>query len=242
MKKILFKLMLIFYRLVRGVANRVLDKKFIRPRNFSNEMLREYGKYFSGKIINVSGWKDSDGEGGFYRNYFNNVSEYLISNIEGHQKGLGSAGDKYEEIDLDLTKEIPLNLKGRFDVVFNHTTLEHIYEPQLAFCHLCELSRDIVIVVVPVMQQIHNSSDFGDYWRPTTMTIARLFLDNGFEPLIIKCNDQPFAPIYCFAVASKNPDHYKDRFIKGIDFQMGASNYGSSLKKDYIWGLLSKKK
>jgi len=242
MKKILFKLMIISHRLVRGIANRVLDKRLIRPRNFSNEMLRQYGKYFFGKIINVSGWKDSDGEDGFYRDYFNNVSAYFVSNVEGHRKGFGSAGEKYQEVELDLTKEIPSNLKGQFNVVFNHTTLEHIYEPRLAFGHLCELSSDVVIVVVPVMQQIHNSPDFGDYWRPTTMAIARLFLDNGFEPLIIKCNDQPFAPIYCFAIASKNPDQYKDKFAKEIDFQMGASNYGSSLKSNYIWDLLSKKK
>jgi len=234
--------MIISHRLVKGIANRVLDKKFIRPRNFSNDILRQYSHYFSGKIINVSGWRDSDGEGGFYQNYFNNASDYIVSNIEGHQKGFGSAGERYQEINLDLTKEIPFNLKGQFSVVFNHTTLEHIYEFKPAFNHLCDLSDDVVIIVVPVMQQIHNSPDFGDYWRPTTMTIARLFLDNGFEPLIIRCNDQPFAPVYCFALASKNPERYKDKITKEINFQMGSFNYGSSLKKKYILDLLNKKK
>ncbi|MCR4333493.1 MAG: hypothetical protein NUV60_00510 [Patescibacteria group bacterium] len=238
MKNILFNVMIACHRLVKGLANRILDKEFIRPRNFSNAMLRKYSKYFSGAVINVSGWKDSDGEGGWYRDYFNTISQYVVSNVGGQGKGLGSAGTDYQEIEIDLTKEIPPDLRNHFDVVFNHTTLEHVYECQIAFKHLCQLSKDIVIVVVPVMQQIHNTADFGDYWRPTTMTIAKLFLDNGFKPLVIKCNDQPFAPVYCFAIGSRKPEVYTDIFPEEIDFQMGAYSYGSSIKKEYIRDLL----
>jgi hypothetical protein len=54
----LFRIFVLTHRLVRGVANRLLDKKYIRPRNFSNEMLRVYAPYFGGKVLNVSGWRD----------------------------------------------------------------------------------------------------------------------------------------------------------------------------------------
>ena len=226
--------------MVRGIANRILDKSFIRPRNFSNKMLRLYAPFFNGDVINVSGWKDEDGEGGNYKSYFTNANNYTISNVKGHKKGLGSAGPRYREVELDILQEIPNSLKGGFDVVFNHTTLEHIYDFPSAFRHLCELSRDTVIIAVPVMQQIHQNADFGDYWRPTTMAIARMFLENGLEPLVIKCNDQPFAPVYCFAIGSRKPHSYKGKFAEELDFQMGRCNYGSSLDKEGVGEVLKK--
>lgn len=240
MNEILFTILIACHRLIKGIANRVLDKSRIRPRNFSNAMLRTYANTFSGKAINVSGWRDEDGEKGHYKNYFTGVTRYVVSNVGGQGKGFGSATE-YEEVELDLLKEVPSNLKGSFDVVFNHTTLEHIYDFQSAFKHLCELSKDTVIIIVPVMQQIHHTEDFGDYWRPTTMVIAKLLLDNGFEPLVIRCNDQPFAPIYCFAIGTRNPEKYRT-FPKNINFQMGSYNYGSSLTQEQIQGILAKRK
>ena len=234
--------MILAHRLVKGIANRILDKSYIRPRNFSNRILKKYVSNFNGEVINVSGWRDEDGEGNHYKNYFKNANSYTVSNVSGHGNGLGSAGSNYNEIEIDLTKDISDNLMGKFDVVFNHTTLEHVFNFQKAFKDLCDLSRDAVIIVVPVMQQIHQTADFGDYWRPTTMTIARMFLDNGFEPLVIKCNDQPFAPIYCFAIASKNPNKYKDKFPENVDFEMGSYNYGSSLREGYISEVISRER
>ena len=240
MRNILFKILVLAHRIVKGVANRVLDKRRIRPRNFSNEMLRRYAPAFGGDIINVSGWKDEDSQGGHYRDYFTAATSYAVSNVGGQSKGFGSATG-YEEIELDLLNNLSNGVKGGFDVVFNHTTLEHIYDFCKAFKSLCELSKDVVIVVVPVMQQIHHTEDFGDYWRPTTMTIAKMFMENGLEPLVIKCNDQPFAPIYCFAIASRDPDKYRGKFAKEINFQMGSYNYGSSLNKKHMNKLLNMK-
>jgi hypothetical protein len=241
MNSILFTILISAHRLVKGIANRVLDKTYLRPRNFSNAMLRAYAPAFSGKVINISGWRDEDGEGGRYQDYFPNATAYAVSNVGGQGKGFGTAAAAgYTEIELDLLQKLPVGLAGTYDVVFNHTTLEHIFDLQAAFKHICELSTDIVIIVVPVMQQIHHTKDFGDYWRPTTMAIAKLFLENGFEPLVIKCNEQPFAPIYCFAIATKNPEKYKD-FAKSIDFQMGAHNYGSSLTPAHVQEMLAKR-
>lgn len=239
MNRIIYKLLIYCHRLVKGVANRILDKDKIRPRNFSNAMLRRYASYFSGAVINVSGWRDEDGERGHYKNYFKNASDYTVSNVGGQGKGFGSASEAgYKEVELDLVRDIPAKFTGRYDVVFNHTTLEHIYEFKTAFSNLCKLSRDAVILVVPVMQQIHHTSDFGDYWRPTTMTIAKMFNENGFKPLVIKCNDQPFAPIYCFAVAVREPKKYTSKLKENIDFEMGKQNYGSSLRKEHIQDLI----
>jgi hypothetical protein len=229
MNELLFNIMIFWHRIVKGVANRILDKSRIRPRNFSNAMLRKYASHISGGIINVSGWRDEDGEGGHYKDYFKNASSYTVSNVGGQSKGFGSAPG-YDEIELDLCRNIPEKLLGKYDAVFNHTTLEHIYDFKTAFSNLCKLSKDTVILVVPVMQQIHHKEDFGDWWRPTTMTIAKMFKENGFTPLILRTNDQPFAPIYCLALGSKKPHLYKDKFKKVIDLEMGAYNYGSSLR------------
>ena len=100
---------------------------------------------------------------------------------------------------MNWTLKVSNSLKGKFDAVFNHTTLEHVYDFQQAFRHLCELSK------ISSLLSFCNATDTSNcrFWRllaPTTMTIARLFLENGFEPLVIKCNDQPFAPVYCFAI------------------------------------------
>lgn len=230
----LLKLMLLANKLVKTIAVRVLERSDIQPRHFSNKMLRKYAPGLKGRVINISGWKDEDGDGGHYRDYFSNVSDYSISNIKGQLKGLGSAGDSYEEIELDLLAEIPEELNQAYDVVYNHTTLEHVFDFQAAFRHLCELSSDIVIIVVPVMQQIHQTGDFGDYWRPTTMTIARLFMENGFEPLVVKCNDQPFAPVYCFAIGTRKPEKHSTSIPKDIDYQMGRYNYGATLQKEGV--------
>ncbi len=228
----LYGLMIALNRLVKGVANRVLDKNVIRPRNFSNAMLRKYAEHFHGSAINVSGWKDSDGEGGVYRDYFKNILSYTVSNVGGQGKGFGTA-EGYTEVEIDLEKDLPTELLGQYDLVFNHTTLEHIFEFKKAFVNLCKLSSEAVIFVVPVMQQIHHTEDFGDYWRPTTMTIAKLFLENGLEPTVLECNEQPFAPIYCFAIGLRHPEKFPN-IRRSINFQMGATNYGSSLKTEYV--------
>ncbi|OHB10965.1 MAG: hypothetical protein A3J09_00055 [Candidatus Zambryskibacteria bacterium RIFCSPLOWO2_02_FULL_51_21] len=232
--------MLLAHRLVKGIANRILDKRVIRPRNFSNEMIRRYAPFFEGSAINISGWRDEDGEGNKYKSYFPNVKSYSVSNVSNQRKGLGSAGKEYKEIEIDLTKDLPHEFFQSFDLVLNHTTLEHIYDFKKAFKNICDLSRDVVIIIVPVMQQIHQTKDFGDYWRPTTMTVAKMFRENGLEPLVIKCNDQPFAPVYCFGIASRNPIKYEKMFKKDLDFQMGAHNYGSSLDKNGLLTVLDK--
>lgn len=236
MKHILF----FFHRILRALGNRFLDKELANPRFFSNHMLRKYADNFEGSIINVSGWDDRDFEGGFYKGYFKKSLSYIVSNAPEEDKGLGSMKESaVEEIGIDLMNPIGKDLIGKYDVVFNHTTLEHILDVQGAFKNLCDLSRDAVIIVVPSVQNIHIKG-YGDFWRMTTMGVAKMFLKNGFEPLVIKANDQPFAPIYCFAIGVRDAKKYENKIIKDLDLEMGAALYGSSLKKRYIDDILKK--
>ena len=44
---------------------------------------------------------------------------------------------------------------GAFDVAYNHTTLEHIYGVHKAFANICRMTKDVVIIVLPFLQQYH---------------------------------------------------------------------------------------
>jgi hypothetical protein len=183
----------------------ITDRKFRAARRWSNAELREVAQFFKGAVINVSAWRDEDKEGRLYRNYFPNADSYTISNWRGDARGWqGLEG----EVFLDLTADMPEDLAGRFDVVLNHTTLEHIYEIRTAFRNLCLLSRDIVVVIVPFVQQMHG--DFGDYWRPTPSTLARMFEENGLDVLRLTYTSQRRASVYLFAVGSRHPDRWPE--------------------------------
>lgn len=237
--KILFSFFLFLHKVFRSVAIRVLPKTLIHPRSFSNVMIRKYGGVFSGDMINVSGWDDRDSEDGYYRDYFLGHKRYVISNFAIADKGFGSVkSDNLEEIELDLEKPLREELRGAFDVVFNHTTLEHIPAFEIAFKNLCDMSRDAVIIVVPLLQQIHIAPTFGDYWRPTALGVYKLFRKHGFTPLVIKTNDQPFYPVYCFAIAVRNPKKYVGRIEQTFDFQSGGALFGSSMKPHALEALL----
>ncbi|QXE91555.1 hypothetical protein KP001_03130 [Geomonas subterranea] len=177
--------------------------RFRNSRYWSNRELRKIAPLLSGKVLNVSAWRDGDKEGGTYReNYFTGAASYGITNWKAEAKGF--QGDLPGEIFLDLEEELPLELAGGFDVVFNHTTLEHVFEVFTAFSNLCRLSRDVVIVVVPFLQEQH--APYGDYWRFTPWAIQKLFLKSGLTPAYLNFNDGPKDAIYIFAAGARNPE------------------------------------
>ncbi|MCX7803974.1 MAG: hypothetical protein N3A38_02180 [Planctomycetota bacterium] len=179
------------------------------PRRWSNAELRRVARLFEGDIINVSGWDDRDKEGGRYADYFPNKRSYRISNIGGAR---GASG-REDEIYLDLSLPLPEELRGRFDVVFNHTTLEHIYDIRAALANLCGLSRDVVITVAPFMQAMHwDEGSYLDFWRPTPFALEHMFEENGFRALYMSWNDNPVYPVYLFCVASRNPERWEGKF------------------------------
>lgn len=178
-------------------------------RRWSNAELRRWGARLGGDVINVSGWQDEDKEGGRYRDYFPNRSSYTISNIGGAR---GTSGHE-NEIFLDLTGELRDDLRKRFDVALNHTTLEHIYDIRTAVKTLCALSRDVVIVIVPFSQQVHfEAGSFLDYWRPTPFALAAMFEENGFELVYCTTNDNPVYTIYTFCIATSQPEKWRGVF------------------------------
>ena len=113
--------------------------------------------------------------------------------------------------ELDLEKDLDTTLHNKFDVCFNHTTLEHIYEFQKAFQNICLMSKDIVIIVLPFLQEQH--ADYGDYWRFTPMAIRQMFERNAMEMIYVNYNDEPNESIYIFAIGRKRHDKWNEILI-----------------------------
>lgn len=182
-------------------------RKFRLPRVWSNRELRRIGPMIRGDVVNVSAWQDSDKEGGVYGDYFPNASSYTITNWRTEARGFqGTPG----EVFLDLTQKLPVELVRRFDAVFNHTTLEHVFDFQTAFSNLCEMSRDLVILVVPLLQQVH--ADYGDFWRFTPRAVEEMFASNAFGCVYVRTNDHLRSSVYVFAIGSREPGNWAGRF------------------------------
>ena len=203
---------LLLNKLLRmGLTDKYRQRAFRIPRRWSNRELRRFGHLFSGDVVNVSAWEDRDKEGGFYRNYFPATASYSTTNFGTSQDTLQHTDN---EIYLDLSKPIPPELERRFDAVFNHTTLEHLFEFQTAFANLCAMSRDVVIIVVPWLQPLH--SDYGDFWRFSPQALPRMFSREGLTTLHLSWNDDKGAAVYVFAIASRNPEAWREHFPDAI--------------------------
>lgn len=200
----------------------LMDRKYRLPRIWSNRELRKFAHLFTGRVLNVSGWKDEDKEGGRYSEYFFNSESYHISNFKTEFRGLQGYDNEFF---LDLTSVLEQRYMGAFDAVFNHTTLEHIYDIRTAFTNLCLLSSDIVITVVPFVQQMHST--YGDYWRFTPLTVRNLFQESGLSLLYLNFNNTRNTSVYIFAIGSRHPEKWKD--LIGNEFTY-------CCEKDYLDG------
>src|SRR4051812_46677393 len=109
------RFLLFTYWLIAGAWKRVSPRA--RARLHSNQTLREYLKFLGGDVINVSGWIDSDKQGSTYRDYFGKVKSYTVSNIEGHRGMPENRSSENDWIMLNLESSMPVELKGKFDVV-----------------------------------------------------------------------------------------------------------------------------
>jgi hypothetical protein len=183
-----------------------IDRRSRLLRYWSNKEIRKLAPFFKGDVINISGWDDRDKKGGHYKDYFMRASSYTISNYGGER---GFDGVEHE-IFLDLTQDLPEELVAKFDVCFNHTTLEHIFDVQKAFSNICEMSRDIVLLVVPFSQAQHETESFQDYWRFTPSCIRALFEKNGMDIIYESQSHFRHAAVYLLVVGSKNADRWKD--------------------------------
>jgi hypothetical protein len=197
-------------------------------RRFSNRILKNYLKYLEGDIINVSGWEDSDKNNGFYRDYYKRVKRYVVSNISGEQGMPRQKNEDIEWIYLDLEKPIPEDLEKKFDIVFCHTVLEHIYHTEIALDNLAGLTRDIMIIVVPFSQSVHYTKSYSDYTRFTPYYFKKYLPSRGFSILLSDSNDQPFTNIYTVIIASLHPEKHRefDSAPKHFDIRIFPSRFG----------------
>lgn len=185
------------------------------PRACTNRELKKIGTLLSGSVLNCSGWCDEDKQGGYYRDYFPRATEYHVSMreiriYEGHDKSIR----KRPDVTIDLDHKIPPPLVARYDIVLCRSVLEHVFDVFTAFENLARLSRDIVIVIVPWCQRVHESyssnDSYRDYWRIAPSALKRLFEINGLSLIYIYGNWDFHASTYYLAVGSKLPDCHKD--------------------------------
>jgi hypothetical protein len=183
-----------------------LDRKYRLPRIWSNNQIRQLAPFFDGHIVNVSGWDDRDKEGGYYRNYFTRASSYTVTNYSGERGYVGKNGEIY----LDLTRDLSQDLVEKFDVCFNHTTLEHIFDVRKAFRALCKMTRDIVFCTVPFCQPQHETTSYKDFWRFTPTCLRYLFEENGLSMVYEAQSPYRNAGIYLLCIGSKDPKKWKN--------------------------------
>lgn len=222
---------------------------FRGPRLWSNQELKKIAHLFRGWVVNVSAWRDLDksigsyGEyilgdcnaGVPYRSYFLNAEKYSITNYPSDtgRESLDAqaiADGSYESvIGLDLDEALPDDLVGKFDVVFSHTVLEHVFNVNQAFANLCDMSKDIVILVVPFVQVVHDfKGNYRDYWRFTPFVLDRLFETNGYTVLYRAGSDLYQSSIYYFYVASRQPECWSDHFhAEPLESQLDGLNIGA---------------
>ena len=182
----------------------------LSPRRWSNRELASFAPLFGGDIVNVSGWRDDDKENGTYRNYFTKASGYAITNYWGSSTENDGAPDS---VFLDLAADLPDALKGQYDVVFNHTVLEHIFDVPKAVKNMAAMTRDVMIMIVPFIQDEHYSPGlYGDFWRFTPLCVKQLMENNGLNLLHLSSNNSPWFPIYLFAIGSRNPGKWAPQF------------------------------
>ncbi|MGM0519939.1 MAG: hypothetical protein ACQERD_09890 [Campylobacterota bacterium] len=197
---------------------------FRKPRIRTNKILKRFAHLFEGDIINVSGSSDSDKEcslkdyyfgnydnGKRYKDYFINAKSYTVSNYPLDETKYNL--DKTDMIFLDLEKDMPEEYLNRFDVVYNHTVFEHIFDVFTAFRNLCSLSNDIVIFVVPQFQRIHDyARGYKDYWRFTPFAIDKLFEENDLTVIYRETTTGFSESMYLFYIATKNPKKWENKF------------------------------
>lgn len=182
-------------------------------RLWSNRELAKSAPLFHGAVVNASAWRDEDKEGAFYRSYFANSASYTITNFDPDKRGFQGVDG---EIFLDLEKPLPADLHENFDVVFNHTTLEHVYDFRTAFRNLCGMTRDVVIIVVPFVQQMH--ADYGDYWRFSPQALHRMFRDEGLDVAYLSFNNDFHASVYVFCIATKMRSRWEKHFPFNVSY------------------------
>jgi hypothetical protein len=175
-------------------------------RSWSNDRLRFIAKSLPNfkNALNISGNFDSDKQGEVYQNYFK-AEKYIISSYVG-DKTYSNPSKLFElDLDDDISKVASEHSKN-YDLVFNHTVLEHVKNPFQAFANLENLlaPNGILISVVPFIYKFHYSNgDFGDYWRFTPHTIDLLHKQSNLYVKLLEVGPSKGYEKYLISVATK---------------------------------------
>jgi hypothetical protein len=213
-----------------------VDRTARLARHWSNRHLRLIAPLFTGRVVNVSAWDDRDKQGGTYRDYFANAASYEYTNYSGDRGVQNMPGEHF----LDLTAPLPEAMKARFDVVFNHTTLEHVFDVRTAFANLCGMTTDVVITVVPFAQLQHEATTWKDYWRFTPTCMRALFAAHGLEVVYESCNEDRNAATYLVHAATRRPDHWRARMPAYEPIAVAGAWIGRSWLRDAAARLLGR--
>lgn len=184
-------------------------------RHWSNDELRLVASHLTRytSMINVSGWKDEDKEGGHYRDYFPNATHYVVSNYGGDiSRGTQSSAD----LSIDLDRSLPPDMVNKFDIAFSHTVLEHVQDPVFSFKQIAALAREVVITVVPFKQHLHfDSGCYGDYYRFTPFAMRKMYEESGLTVIYESHTPFPAMDVYLCYVGVRNPENF-DQFQKHL--------------------------
>ena len=197
----------------------------LSPRRWSNRELKTFAPLFAGDIVNVSGWRDEDKEGHTYKSYFTQASSYAVTNYWGSSAPNDGTPDS---VFLDLAAELPDPMKQKYDVVFNHTVLEHIFDVPKAVRNMAGMTRDVMIMIVPFMQDEHYSPGlYGDFWRFTPLCVKQLMENNGLSLIHLSSNNSPWFPVYLMGIGSRHPEKWSSYFPKPYDWEqrLGRSTF-----------------
>lgn len=143
-----------------------------RARKESNKWLRQECKDIQGDVLSIGSGNDSDGEGGFYRNYFSHASSYTTSEVS-------------EEFNSDLVvdvRSIPEIKDESYDCIYCSGVLEHVDDYQTGLSEITRILKvgGILFLGLPFRQAIHQSPK--DFWRFTEYGIKYL-LKSSYETI-----------------------------------------------------------
>lgn len=213
---------------LEGARRRIMRDGSARAQ--SNRILREYLRHLGGDVINVSGWRDEDRADRHYKDYYGQVCSYSVTNIMGARGMPDDCDSSYQWHFLDLEAPVPSDMVAGYDVVFCHTVLEHIFDVASSFRALADLTRDIVVLVVPFVQRVHCSDSYSDYHRFSPYFLDRYFTQAGFTTLLCWFNQYPRSCIYVTFIAARHPELHPE--FRNAPFQydipLGYARFGAA--------------
>ena len=195
--KLLSRVGKIGFRLQDLAGGSYQERGFHKPRDCSD-------RSFDASLPSTQGTSLTSAPGKTAISADRSIADIFITRAGYFTTNFGTAQGEMQggahEIYLNLEDDLESNRLGRYDVVFNHTTLEHVWNFRKAFYNLCAMDSDTVVLVVPWLQPLHSS--YGDYWRFSPQTVARLFAEQKMTTLYLSWNHDVRSAVYVFAIAT----------------------------------------